>query len=176
MKKFNKALIIFIIIFTPLLSQVNKNLIMPDGCTKINVLVEDPRELLTISEVESFVKLKLRRNNIEYFANFSDRKLCSPTLYINLNIADSQGDLYFGNIELSFQRGELNQISTSDYFTDLNFYEYTRLKGRNTIFGATVKTYSTIFIKSPPAKDRVKSILDGLLDRFISEYIDANNL
>tara|TARA_B100001750_G_scaffold183550_1_gene152305 strand:- start:471 stop:677 length:207 start_codon:yes stop_codon:yes gene_type:complete len=68
MKTFNKAFIIFIIIFTPLLSQVKTGLIMPEGYTKLEILVEDPREVVTTSEIESFVKLKLRRNNLEYFS------------------------------------------------------------------------------------------------------------
>ena len=175
MKKFNKALIIFIIIFTPLLSQ-DKSLIMPEGLTKLGILVEDTGNLLSKSEIESFVKLKLRRNGIEYFADFDDASFYHPTLYINLNIGRSD-DIYFGNVLVALQRGALNQLSIQDmYKSDFDIKKYTKLKGREAIFGANVRLYQGIFIKSSPAREYIKFSLDNYLDQFISEYIDANNL
>ena len=175
MKKLNKALIIFIIIFTPLLSQVKRELIMPEGYTKLHILVEDIRHEVSASEIESFVKLKLRRNNIEYFSQ--GYHLNSPTLYININISEGNNNVYFGNIEVNFRRSSLFQVSLEDYLfkPDFNFNEYRELKGRESMI-ATVKDYSTIFIKTRPASQLIKEVLDGLLDEFISDYIDANNL
>ncbi len=148
---------------------------MPEGYTKLEILVEDPREVVTTSEIESFVKLKLRRNNLEYFSQ--EGELGSPTLYINLNIGSSRDDLYFGNISVEVWRSSLYHLTISDYYkSDFNIVQYTSLKGRSGIYGATVETYQTIFLKSPPASQNVKDILDKLLDQFISDYIDANNL
>ena len=175
MKKINKALIIFVIIFTPLLSQ-DYRLTMPEGFTKLRILVEDPKYLVSTSEIESFVKLKLRRNGVEYFADINSAPYQSPTLYINLNIGNSRGDLYYGNVSVNFQRNSLFHISIPDMYSDLNIIEYTQLKGRKFINGSTVKNYSGIFLKSPPATQYIKDYLDDLLDEFISEYIDANNL
>jgi len=175
MKKFNKALIIFIIIFTPLLSQ-EKSLIMPEGLTKLVIVAEDPDELFSVSEIESFVKLKLRRNRIEYFADSDDAPYNHPVLYINLNIMRND-NIYSGSILVSLKRGPLYQLSVQDiYKSDFDIKKYTELKGRGSFFGAEVKKYSGIFIKSTPAREYIKSVLDDKLDRFISDYIDANNL
>lgn len=182
MKKFNKALIIFIIIFTPILSQVSKNsLEMPEGFTKLFILVEEPRHLFTTSEIESFVKLKLRRNGVEYFTGENDPSFSPtgeyPVLYLNLNIGLNNTDLYYGNVEINLQRSSLFDIHFSDlYKRDFNINKYIVLNGRGSINGATVKVYSGIFLKSSPAKQYAKNYLDDLLDEFISDYIDANNL
>ena len=169
-------IIIFIIIFTPLLSQ-DKRLTMPEGFTKLDILVETPRALFSTSEIESFVKLKLRRNNVEYFADSDDASHYHPMLYINLNIGLSGDDLYFGRLSVALDRGPLYQLSIVDmYKSDFDIIKYTKLKGREGFFGAKVKTYSGIFIKSSPAREYIKDTLDDYLDEFISDYIDANNL
>lgn len=179
MKKFNKALIIFVIIFTPILSQVSKNpLEMPRGFTKLAILVEEPENLFTSSEIESFVKLKLRRNGVEYFRSFEDPSFTYqyPVLYINLNIDRSQRD-YYGSVRISLQRSSLFDLHFSDlYKRDFDITKYIELNGRGAIMGATVQNYGGIFIKSSPANQYVKDYLDNLLDKFISDYIDANNL
>ena len=175
MKKIYKVLIIYVIIFTPLLSQ-DYRLTMPEGFTKLKILVEEPRRLVSSSEIESFVKLKLRRNGIEYFADINSAPYQNPTLYINLNIGASRGDLYYGNVSVNFQRNSLYHISIPDMFSDLNIIEYTQLKGRGFINGSIVESYEGIFLKSPPANQYIKDYLGDLLDEFISDYIDANNL
>jgi hypothetical protein len=180
MKKFNKALIIFIIIFTPILSQVLKSsLEMPEGFTKLVILVEEPKNLFTSSEIESFVKLKLRRNGIEYFKSTEDPSFTFeyPVLYINLNIGLSKGDLYYGSVRVNLQRSILFDIDFSDMNKrDFDINKYIELNGRGAIFGAAVEDYSGTFIKSPPANQYLKDYLDDFLDIFISDYIDANNL
>ena len=179
MKALYKALIIFIIIFTPILSQVLKDpLEMPRGFTKLAILVEEPQNLFTTSEIESFVKLKLRRNGVEYFRSINDPSFTYeyPVLYINLNIAQSQRD-YYGSIRINLQRSGLFAISFSDmYKRDFDITQYIELNGRGAINGASVQNYSGIFIKTSPANQYVKDYLDNLLDKFISDYIDANNL
>ena len=175
MKKLNKALIIFIIIFTPLLSQVNRGLIMPEGFTKLYIFVEDIRHEVSASEIESFVKLKLRRNNIEYFSEGYNTDF--PLLYININIGKGNNNVLYGNIAVNFRRSNLHQVLFEDFWNkpDFNFSEYTELKGRDNMIG-TVESYQAVFNKTRPASQQIKEGLDGLLDEFISDYIDANNL
>ena len=177
MKVLYKALIVFIIILSSLMSQ-SKNLEMPDGNTKVAVLVENMKvDLFTTAEIEAIVKLRLRSNGIKVIPNYNSRDE-NGLLYVHVNI-DIFDYVMYGAIEVSFVRNVVYELGKNDFNQSLNMMQQQLTKGRGPIFNPIVWTDGGILLNTSSRqekRDAVRRVLHSTVDKFSSAFLDANNL
>tara|TARA_B100001996_G_scaffold301502_1_gene242045 strand:- start:66 stop:605 length:540 start_codon:yes stop_codon:yes gene_type:complete len=179
MKILSKYLIALLILLSSLLSQ-DTNLEMPYGNTKVAVMVEyTDSNLISDTDIESIVKLRLRRNGISVHANSDDRGE-DGMLYIMCNIGTLQNpDAVYGSVSFSFIRNITFELGDAK-FEKIDMLKYRELKGRGPIFNSRVWHTGSIFYNSKNSrndrKEHIVGIIEKYVDNFSSDFLDANNL
>ena len=180
-----KIIFIFLALFSIINAQTtaqNKNLKVPKSQIRLDVSAEEVPGFFSRSEIESIVKLQLRRNNIPYL-NPSERESALtgdyPYLYINLFVAKlNSGDIY-GGLSLQLVRFQVFQLSTSQrYDKDFRITDLTDKDGRGPLDDiiAWEKTSYFYIPKRYNQTEQLKEYLESQIDNFSLLYIDKNNL
>ena len=151
---------------------------LPSGGT-FKILIETPSEKSPVSEkeLESVVKLRLRRNGISY--NNTNTETEVGYLYVTLQVltVDYSKKLYVYAVTAAFARGGLYQIKYGVLAPEYPIKRQTDLsnKGLGPFFGAKVwdKKYLA-YTNVSPSKD-IKETVEQVIDLFSSEFLDANN-
>ena len=156
----------------------NRNLEMPDGNTKVAVLVESMNvDLFTTAEIEAIVKLRLRSNGIKVIPNYNSRGE-NGLLYVHVNI-DIYDYIMYGAIDVSFVRKVVYELGKNDFNQSLNMMEQQLTKGRGPIFTPRVWNTGGILLNDASQQDKrdaVRNVIYTTVDKFSSAFLDANNL
>ena len=154
---------------------------LPNG-TKFYVLTEDPRDSSIISkqEIESAVKLTLRKNKVPYAATKApdDNRQKTPAyLYVNVNASKSLRD-HYGNISIEFVRNGVHYIVFSDILERKDLFETLAKKGHQRLYGVTVWHRASIFFNPERYNHReyIVSNVKRLVDEFSIAFLEANGL
>jgi hypothetical protein len=175
MKKLYTVVITFIVLFSALLSQ-NRNLEMPTGSTKINIEIINLEEGDPVREndILSKIKLRLRRNGIEYHIT-DDDDYSVGTLVIDILIV-GDNDSYAGTLQLAFIRSNFLHIGDLTNL-DITINEMLDMDKPNLMAIIAYQTPITVFSGTREhIIDTIDEYLNKSLDNFSTDYIDANNL
>ena len=160
----------------------DNNLIVPKSQIKLDVTAEKVPGFFSNTEIESIVRLQLRRNNIPYLKPSERESALTgdyPYLYINLYVSKlKSGDIY-GALRISLRRFNVFQISSfQKYDKDFRVIDLTNKDGRGP-FQNIEAWSSVIYFYVPERYDQTKKLKETLIsqiDEFSSKYIDLNNL
>jgi len=150
---------------------------LPEGGT-FTILVENVPEKSPVSqgEIESVVKLRLRRNGVEYTTENTTTDV--GYLYINLNVqvVDLSRKLYVYSVGLEFSRNNLYQLHWNALKPELPIRSTADLKAKGlgpfhsgTVYNKSFLAYTNV----SPSKD-IKETIESVVDLFCSDFLDAN--
>ena len=151
---------------------------LPEGGT-FKILIETPSEQSPISEeeLESVVKLRLRRNGISYNNTETDTEV--GYFYITLQVltVDYSKKLYVYAVTAAFARSGLYQVLYGFHAPDYPIESSLDFigKGLGPFFGAKVWDRKYLgYTNVSPSKD-IKETVEQVVDLFSSEFLDDNS-